>query len=340
MIWILRSTNSEVTDYYIETVRCALAAAGFETQNVAAEDVEDCVKGRSRSGDWFLSSNAMEACRISSWGGRNIILWCQGIIPEESYLRNGSRIKEAALCLIEKRALRKASFCLFVSEEMKRHYEAKYGLDFEGRCFVMPCFNSVLEPESFRVGGKYGSPTFAYVGSMAAWQRFEETVDLYKALESQLEGSSLKVLTFDQRKACEILESKCVERYEIGCVPPEKVVHELADVAYGFVIREDIAVNRVATPTKLSSYMAAGVIPVFSECIGSFSDLARGLRFAVPVAGPGDVDALVERCSAPIRWEDVLDEYSRVFDTYYSRDYYVKRLTTLLGAVVAKDGRA
>lgn len=299
-----------------------------------------CVKERSRSGDWFLSSNAMEACRIISWGARNIILWCQGVIPEESYLRNRSRIKEAVLSLIEKRALKKAAFCLFVSDEMRRHYEAKYKLDFDGRCFVMPCFNSVLEPEFFRVEGKYELPTFAYVGSMAAWQCFEETVDLYKTLESRLKGSSLKVLTFNQDKAREVLESKHVERYEIGCVPPEKVAEELADVAYGLVIREDVAVNRVATPTKLSSYMAAGVIPVFSDCLGSFSDLARGLRFAVPVAGPGDADAVAERCSEPIRWEDVLDEYSRVFGTYYSRDYYVKQLAPLLDAVIAKGGRA
>lgn len=196
MIWILRSTNSEVTDFYLETVASALEKAGFATTTVSAESVKECVAAHARSEDWFLSSNAMETCRLYLQGARNVILWCQGIIPEESYLRNGSKGKSAILSLIEKSALKKAAFCLFVSDDMRRHYETKYGLSFEGRCFVMPCFNSMFEQGSFFAEGKYDSPTFAYVGSMAAWQCFEETVDLYKELESRLPGAFLKVLTF------------------------------------------------------------------------------------------------------------------------------------------------
>lgn len=340
MIWILQSTNSEVTDFYLETVADALERAGFATTTVPAEKVKECVSAHARSGDWFLSSNAMETCRIISQGARNVILWCQGIIPEESYLRNGSKVKSAVLSAIERRALEKAAFCLFVSDDMRRHYEAKYRLAFEDRSFVMPCFNSTLEPESFRAEGKYDSPSFAYVGSMAAWQCFEATVDLYKGLESRLPGARLKVLTFDQDKAREVLRAKGVGRYEVGCVPPEKVAGELAKVAYGFVIREDDPVNRVATPTKFSSYMAAGVIPVFSECIGSFSDLARGLKYAVPVGRPVDADAIARRCAEPVLWKEVLEEYRRVFDTYYSREYYVGALAPLLGAVIREGRRA
>lgn len=340
MIWILRSTNSEVTDFYLETVASALEKAGFATTTVSAESVKECVAAHARSEDWFLSSNAMETCRLYLQGARNVILWCQGIIPEESYLRNGSKGKSAILSLIEKSALKKAAFCLFVSDDMRRHYETKYGLSFEGRCFVMPCFNSMFEHGSFFAEGKYDSPTFAYVGSMAAWQCFEETVDLYKELESRLPGAFLKVLTFNQAGAREILRAKGVERYEVGCVPPEKVAGELAKVAYGFVIREDDPVNRVATPTKLSSYMAAGVIPVFSDCIGSFSGLARGLKYAIPVGRSVDVDAVARRCAEPVRREEVLREYRRVFDTYYSREYYVQGLAPLLGSVIREGRRA
>ena len=340
MIWILRSTNSEVTDFYLETVASALEKAGFATTTVSAESVKECVAAHARSEDWFLSSNAMETCRLYLQGARNVILWCQGIIPEESYLRNGSKGKSAILSLIEKSALKKAAFCLFVSDDMRRHYETKYGLSFEGRCFVMPCFNSMFEQGSFFAEGKYDSPTFAYVGSMAAWQCFEETVDLYKELESRLPGAFLKVLTFNQAGAREILKAKGVERYEVGCVPPEKVAGELAKVAYGFVIREDDPVNRVATPTKLSSYMAAGVIPVFSDCIGSFSGLARGLKYAIPVGRSVDVDAVARRCAEPVRREEVLREYRRVFDTYYSREYYVQGLAPLLGSVIREGRRA
>ena len=340
MIWILRSTNSEVTDFYLETVSSALEKAGFPTMMVPVEKVRECVATHARSEDWFVSPSALEACRIFSLGVKNVILWCQGIIPEESYLRNRSKSKSAVLSLIEKLALKKAAFCLFVSDDMRRHYEVKYGLSFEGRCFVMPCFNSTLEEVSFLAEGKYDTPTFAYVGSMAAWQCFEATVDLYKELEVRLPGALLKVLTFDQGKARKVLRAKGVERYEVGCVPPEKVADELARVAYGFVIRKDDPVNQVATPTKLSSYMAAGVIPVFSDCIGSFSGLARGLKYAVPVGMPVDVDAVARRCAEPVRREELLGEYRRVFDTYYSREYYVEGLAPLLGSVIHEGRRA
>lgn len=150
----------------------------------------------------------------------------------------------------------------------------------------------------------------------------------------------MKVLTFNQAGAREILRAKGVERYEVGCVPPEKVAGELAKVAYGFVIREDDPVNRVATPTKLSSYMAAGVIPVFSDCIGSFSGLARGLKYAIPVGRSVDVDAVARRCAETVRREEVLREYRRVFDTYYSREYYVQGLAPLLGSVIREGRRA
>ena len=340
LIWILRSANSEATDFYLETVAIALERAGFAATAVPAEKARACVMAHAKSGDWFISANVMEACRIFSWGARNIILWCQGIIPEESFLRNGSKVKASALSLIEKRALKKAAFCLFVSDDMRRHYERKYKLDFDGRCFVMPCFNSTLQTESFFVEGKYDSPTFAYVGSLAAWQCFEATIDLYKELEGQLCEARLKVLTFDQDMAREVLKAKGVKHYELGCVPPEKVAQELAGVAYGFVIREDDPVNRVATPTKLSSYMAAGVIPVFSECIGSFSELAHGLSYAIPVGCPVDVDEVAQRCAVPPRREAVLAEYRQIFDTYYSREYYVERLAPLLASVIGEGGRA
>lgn len=334
MIWILRSANSEVTDYYIETVAYALEEAGYKTKDVAPHEARNCVNKIAASSDWFLAPSALEACKLYLWGAKNIILWSQGVVPEESYLRNRSRIRMVALSLIERYALNRAALCLFVSDEMRRYYEKKYKINFDDRCFIMPCFNTMLDSEAFHTEAKYDSPTFAYVGSLAAWQCFDETVDLYKAIESRLGCARFKVLTFNQDEARKLLEKKGVRHYEIGCVPPEKVAEELADVSYGFVIREDNIVNRVATPTKISSYMASGVIPIFSSCLRSFSDLARDLRFAVPVGESLDVDSIVRYCENDINWKDVLAEYRHVFETYYSRVYYVKQLVPLLRKII------
>lgn len=331
--------NSEVTDYYTETVALALERAGYETETVAADGIAECVGSRAGKDDWFFSADAVEACRLRLRGFSNVILWCQGVIPEESYLRHRSKVRARILSLIERHALKKASFCLFVSDAMRRHYEEKYKLGFEGRCFVMPCFNSELVSEFFFTEGKYDSPTFCYVGSLAAWQCFEQTVDLYKDIESCVPGARLKVLTFEQDEALGILKSKGVERFELGCVPPDKVAAELADVSYGFVLREDNIVNRVATPTKFSSYMSAGVIPIFSDCLDSFANLARGLRFAVSADESVDAESVVLGCSKVIRREDVLAEYRQVFDTYYSREYYIEKLAPLLSEALGRGDK-
>ena len=133
------------------------------------------------------------------------------------------------------------------------------------------------------------------------------------------------MLTFEQDEALEILNSKGVERFELRCVPPDKVAAELADVSYGFVLREDNIVNHVATPTKLSSYMSAGVIPIYSDCLDSFANLARGLCFAVSIGESVDAESVVRSCSGVIRREDVCIEYRKVFSTYYSREYYIEK---------------
>lgn len=339
LIWLLQSANSEATDYYVETIALALEKSGHKTKLVPPKESSLCVKYHAEKDDWFVTCNPIEACRIARLGVRNFILWCQGVIPEESYLRNKSGLRAFVLSLLERRALKKAAFCLFVSDEMRFHYEKKYKVDFKGRCFIMPCFNSTLSPELFWTEGKYDSPTFAYVGSLAAWQRFEETVSLYKAIESRVPGTRLKVLTFNQDEARDILYSKGVKNYEVGCVPKEKVSQELSDVSYGFVLREDNSVNRVATPTKLSAYMSAGVIPVFSDCLRSFANMASSLHYAVPVGEPVDIDLLVGRCTEQIDVKKILAEYQHVFETYYSRDYYVRQLAPLLDKLLTGGGK-
>lgn len=53
---------------------------------------------------------------------------------------------------------------------------------------------------------------------------------------------------------------------------------EMKKAKFVFCIREDIAGNHVATPTKLSSYVCNGVFPVYSSCMKAFHKLASGYR--------------------------------------------------------------
>lgn len=85
--------------------------------------------------------------------------------------------------------------------------------------------------------------------------------------------------------------------------------------------------NNVATPTKMNSYMAAGVIPIYSDVIGDFQKVFNGLKYVIPFV---QFDEAMEKV---LRMEqDRIDcnyikiEYKKIFDSYYSTDSYIESL--------------
>ncbi len=59
---------------------------------------------------------------------------------------------------------------------------------------------------------------------------------------------------------------------EIAYKPTGEIVAEYKNAYYGFVLREDIVVNHVAGPTKLTEYCTYGVVPILhTPHIGDFA---------------------------------------------------------------------
>ncbi|MFH4294131.1 hypothetical protein WAJ58_23570, partial [Acinetobacter baumannii] len=56
----------------------------------------------------------------------------------------------------------------------------------------------------------------------------------------------------------------------IKYVSLENLDTELLKYKYGFLIRENHIVNNVATPTKMNSYLANGIIPIYLSFIDHF----------------------------------------------------------------------
>ena len=55
-------------------------------------------------------------------------------------------------------------------------------------------------------------------------------------------------------------------------------MEEYPRCSYGFVLRDDIAVNNVACPTKLIEYLQYGIVPILhTERIGDFA--ALGMQY-------------------------------------------------------------
>ena len=114
---------------------------------------------------------------------------------------------------------------------------------------------------------------------------------------------------------------------DLRYVPYQQLSKEIQDFKYGFLIREDDPVNNVATPTKMNSYLANAIIPIYSTVIGSFRDNLKELHYAVPVNQADDcIQKIIELEKENINSEDVLADYKRIFEKFYSREYYVAAL--------------
>lgn len=330
MVYIVRCNNSMVTDFYLDTV-----ARMFAFDNVEIQDFhyKACDKR-----DIVITATVRDFFNVYNRGYKNVVFWMQGLEPEESFLKHSSKPRKMVLDFLTKLAVTKSKGIIYVSDAMMNYIENKFKIDTHHKSFVMPCFNVDSYDGSFiNHSNKYQKNTFAYVGSLSKWQCFEDIVAFYQKIEALYSDCELRVFTQSQAEAKQILDSHQIHHYTVDFVSPEKLTEKLADVKFGFVIRDDIAVNQVATPTKLSSYLSAGVIPIFSKCLKDFYQRTKDMQYIVAIDDKDDIpDNLIRFCSNTVNYSDICNEYKSMFETYYNPNYYVQNsqewVTTVMEA--------
>lgn len=307
--------NKEVINDYLNIIGEAYKKNGGKIEFV------DSVK-KIKKNELVLVPVFTDVIRLLLSGNRNIIYWVQGLDAEESYIRNNKKIRYYIINLLVKVCLEKSLFIFFVSNEMKKFYEKKYNIIINNY-YIMPCFNEKIHLELFDYKGKYSNGVFAYVGSLAKWQCFEKTIYMYKKIEENFKNTKLLILTFDKETAKKIIDKYDIKNYTIDCVEKKEVSSRLKEAAYGFVIREDIPINNVSTPTKISSYMSAGLIPIFSNVIKDFDLYSKKLNYVCSIDNNNYLSKVEELLNKEVVIKDIKEEYNQVFSTYYSREFYI-----------------
>lgn len=319
---------NDATSFYIDIIRQAAIKAGHKASIIYS--IADL-----RSNDVAVVVKVTTAYRVLRQNKRQkMIIWLQGIQPEEMLMSDTPLYKKIyyylALRYLEWKSFKNIPFMIYVSEEMKRHYEKKFGPG--NRCsFIMPCFNLGLDEKSFFAKERYNNPSFVYAGSLDAWQCFEKTLDIFYKVKSHMKNASLTILTKDTDKAQLMAKMHNLDDVEIKYVPKEMVQAELKKFKYGFIIREDVKVNRVATPTKLNSYMASGVIPIVSDSLIDFVDNTKECKYICRIGNDLIPNTVAEKI---IKFEtynvdvaDICNEYSKVFANYYNAKKYIDSLS-------------
>lgn len=326
-IYLDKKDINDATSYYINILKTAVEEKGFEcnithkTSNINSEDIVIVVKVTS----FFrvFKKNPKQ----------KIIIWFQGVQPEELLISDTFFIKKIVyyciLRALELLAIKKAKSILFVSEAMAQHYKSKYHYH-KDNYFIMPCFNLPLNKESFFINTKYDEPNFVYAGSMDKWQCIKETIQNFNHIKKNIPNAKLTILTNQQSLAQKIVLENDGSQISIKYVEKELLQTELMKYKYGFILRNDITVNNVSTPTKINSYMSSGIIPIISTCIKDFNKVSSQANYILKISQINDFNnnALIVRNfeNKKINPVEIYNEFKDIFNKYYNTDFYIKEL--------------
>lgn len=311
-ICVIRTRNETVTKHNFDVFAEVFKECGFEVRETFSR--KDALSRRS---DYYLASDLTTAFKLILRRKR-YFYWMQGIAPEESSMAGKPKIQSLVWAFLEKLIVKKTEFLFAVSSEMIKHLEKKYHVDLKYKSSVFPCYNTVLHKDSFFFKNKYNSNVFVYAGGLTPWQCFDEIIDIYKSIEDRQNDVSLLLLARDKIKAEEIVKGKGIRRYSIDYVSPAELDERLAVAKFGFIIRKDHPVNNVATPTKISSYLSNGIIPIFTSAIKDFAALVRDKQYVLQYDDASFSDRLTKLLSADIEPDSIYEEYKSIFEEYYN----------------------
>lgn len=320
LFFLPQKTLNEATEYYVNIIKEAVSKSGNEVvQSSQFKDTKYFETVFVMSAKWcFLVKVTNPKAKV--------ITWFQGLGGEEALMSRGSKRDKAIWTLLEGFAMKFSWLNIYVSERMREYYIERY-MTVDTNYFIMPCFNKKLNKDSFNYPDKYTKPTFVYAGSLDKWQCIEQALELYSMVEKRMPDASLTLLTKQKEQAVAILKKYNIENGEVNFVPLDKLDLELQKYKYGFLIREDHIINNVSTPTKMNSYLANGIIPVYTDVIDSFNVYLNNEYFIK-----------LEKDKDFTNWAEVIidSEYNKylnkalyieslkeLFSDYYSREYYI-----------------
>lgn len=219
---------------------------------------------------------------------KKIFYWVQGAVPEESFLRHSSKLRYYFLSTIEYLALLISDKNIFVSTQMKSYLETKTKRAFT-HSVVVPCIS-----EFSYDGSTKEKDSFVYIGGMSAWQRVDIMLQMFNEILKLKPHAHLYIATLEKDKAHQEvkkhLESSNIKSVTILSIDNrEEIPHFLSTKEYGFLIREDIVVNNVASPIKLAEYLSCGVNLIISDAVSSYASIVEEESAGIKISSNEDI---------------------------------------------------
>ncbi|NHA04455.1 glycosyltransferase family 4 protein [Mucilaginibacter sp. HC2] len=203
---------------------------------------------------------------------KKTILDVHGVVPEE-LVSVGRNFRAGLYSLVEKVAFRKMSLMIFVTESMADYYKKKYpGWHGAYKIFYIVPANLVVDNNTAIENN--GKINVIYSGNTQKWQNIELMLNVIK--NNLSENINYLILTGEPEVFNEQIKNLNInaDKISVKSVHPNELAQYYNKAHYGFILRDDVVVNRVANPTKLIEYLCYGVTPIVKSAeIGDFMKL-------------------------------------------------------------------
>lgn len=210
-----------------------------------------------------------------------IIFWVQGAVAHESFLKNNSYLKYFILWFLEYISLIISDSYIYVSPYMKNYYESKF-LVRNKKSVVIPCFSDL--EMNLRV--EKDPNNYCYIGGMSKWQKFENIIQIMNIIVENNNEAKFSVATNDLKTCNDQLEKIATDKLlkvtsVVSLSSKQEIENFLSAASFGFLIRDDIVVNNVASPIKLAEYFSCGINVISTKGITSYTNLIEQAGFVI-----------------------------------------------------------
>jgi hypothetical protein len=321
---------NDATFRYLELIRGGLSDAGLRDLGLTQD------KSVLRQAVVVVTISCLPAVRaLALHPSAMIVHWFQGIeAVERRFLHKGWRGwgRWVLWTLMEQVLLRHSRVKLFVSQQMRDFLG-----DIEGpgqASLVIPCYNVDIGNIAASDPHRYRRINMVYAGSMYPWQCVRQSLQAYRVVRDRRPEATMTILTREVDRARGICRDMGLDDVEVEAVSPAQLSERLNEFSFGFILRDAMAINEVSTPTKFSSYLGAGVIPVMTSATPALAAMVSGVPFQITVPEPSDSDAIADRileinCTAPTP-ADVALSFRSIFDRYFDDALHRRRIAALM----------
>lgn len=203
------------------------------------------------------------------------ILDFHGAVPEEMHF-SGKKLKSKIFKYFESTLCKKLDVGIYVTKAMQNFYKSRYNIK-NNICYPIYSNNVLGEAEKDKIINlknklkiNNDDIVIVYSGNTQSWQNIDMMIEQIKEIEK---NPKYKIIIMTGER--ELMNKKILEnnlkKVTVVSVLPNELKYYYSIANYGYILRDESILNKLACPTKLIEYMYYGIIPiVLFEDIGDF----------------------------------------------------------------------